>query len=87
MELNELIEKGEVFYSQEQSSDYGANYITGEDYVQWIAQVAILMEDVPLPNVMDKQLNDALENAVGNGKEYLEKIMGILKAVDNNNGE
>ncbi|SHF15180.1 hypothetical protein SAMN02745784_02980 [Tissierella praeacuta DSM 18095] len=84
MGLNELIKKGETFYNQVQSSEFGGDYIKGEDYEQWITEVAIHMEKESLPSVIKNRLDKTLENAVGNGAEYLETILGILKAVNKN---
>ncbi|MBX0319767.1 hypothetical protein [Shouchella clausii] len=78
----ELIELGsEVIKRNSRKSTYGDYYITGVEYEEWIARVVFFMDDNKgkFPKFLYDKVIKSAEEAVGNGPEHFEAIVGVLK--------
>jgi hypothetical protein len=79
--LDKLIDEGaKVRQSCIHGSGYEA-YMTGEDYEKWISKGILYMEKEHPKETLTVKFIKASETAVGNGPEYFDKMMGILKAL------
>lgn len=81
--VTNLIEQGEkVVRENYHSSDFG-EYISGVDYEEWIAKVIFFMEDnkEKFPTFLYERVIEAAGNAVGNGKQHFDRIIGVLRTV------
>ena len=89
--LNDLISEGMMVYQKcchhIEDGDgvvmigFPDNYIDGEDYEKWIAKCVIYMEKNHTDSALYGQFLETSKNAVGKDKTYYEKMMGILKAI------
>lgn len=89
--LNDLISEGMLVYQKcyHHIEDVGGvvmigisdHYIDGEDYEKWIAKCVIYMEKNHTNSALYNQFLATSENAVGRDKTHYEKMMGILKAI------
>ena len=80
--LVKLITVGEQVKQDNIREGMGNNYISGEDYENWIAKCIILLEsDSTLFNdTLVKKFIKASVNAVGNSESFYNTMIGILKA-------
>lgn len=80
--LDKLIEEGEkVRQSCCKNGETVGNYLDGEDYEKWIAKCIMFMEKNHKGETLTKRFISASEQAVGNGPEFYDTMMGILKAI------
>lgn len=85
MTLESLITEGEQVKARNgKNSSMGGYYITGEEYETWIAKCIIFLEDHQgeFSQTLIDRFRKASERAVGNGEEYYNTMMGILKALE-----
>lgn len=84
MTIKELITEGEQVKSKNTKSDSTGKIscISGEEYANWIAKCIIYLQRKKYNQEMTKRFIDEAKNAVGNGLEHYDKMMGILKAFD-----
>jgi hypothetical protein len=81
--LEQLIKEGEEVKSRNMKPGvYTDFYITGEEYEQWIAMCIIHLENNPeeYSAYLTDKFKKASEQAVGNGEEHYNTMIGILKA-------
>lgn len=81
--IRELISEGEkVIKISGKNSLYDKPYYDGEDYQKWISKCSIFMEMNFRNSEQYKEFLEASKSALGNGKEYYDKMIGILKAIN-----
>lgn len=80
--IDELIEDGErAILSCEQGKGMLGTYFKGEIYEIWISKCTLIVEKYYKDTELHKRFIEASEHAVGNGKEYYDTMMGVLKAI------
>ncbi|ARJ38026.1 hypothetical protein SporoP8_03425 [Sporosarcina ureae] len=82
--VDKLIEDGQIVVERnKEPAMYGGCYVTGVEYEEWIAKVIFLMEDNKenVPEFLYKRVIEAANNAVGNGTDHFDRIIGILKSL------
>lgn len=80
--ISELILEGEnVIQISQQKGLYDGPYFDGEQYVKWINKCVYIMEQNFKGSKWYENFISASNNAVGNGKEYYDVMIGVLKAI------
>lgn len=81
--LNDLIDEGEEVISNSYHivSCTGEYYYKGEQYEKWISKGKLLLYSYFNDNPLTRDFNYAASEAVGNGKEYYDTMIGVLKAL------
>lgn len=83
MNIKDLISEGEQVKQRNfTKGTYGTDYISGEEYERWIAKCVILLQRSKFNTEMTNRFVEVSKNAVGNGPERYDAMMGILKAFD-----
>lgn len=80
--IDNLITEGEVIIEKAVTSGlYGIPCYKGEEYETWISKCMYLMENYFKDTDWYNKFQSASKNAVGNGKEYYDTMIGVLKAI------
>lgn len=79
--LKNLINEGQEIRKQAKASSMGGEYISGEDYETWIAKCILFLEKNYPNQTLTKKFIAASERAVGNGTEFYDTMIGVLKAL------
>ncbi|MDX8367848.1 hypothetical protein [Cytobacillus sp. IB215665] len=77
----ELVELGKLVAERNKKpAMYDGYYITGAEYEEWISRVIFYLHDNKdkFPDFLYEKVTKAAEQAVGNGPEYFNEIIGVL---------
>ncbi|GAA0313699.1 hypothetical protein GCM10008967_00230 [Bacillus carboniphilus] len=82
--VEKLISNGqEVVNRNKQPGIYSDSYVSGVEYEEWIAKVIFFIDDnrKNIPEFLYNRVIEAAKDAVGNGTEYFDRIIGVLKSL------
>lgn len=79
--LEKLIAEGEQVRQTCATQGSRGPYFTGENYVKWMSKCTLFLENKYPDRTLTKKFIETTKNAIGNGAEYLDEMMGILKAL------
>lgn len=80
--LKQLITEGEQVKARNIKSGVGFNYISGEEYTNWIAKCVIFLQRGNYNKEMTERFIAESKTANGNDAKHYDTMMGILKAFD-----
>lgn len=81
-QIGELILDGERIIKTVGNRGLYGNYYTGEEYEKWISKCIIIMDKYFKESNLYAKFIEASKSAVGNGKEYYDTMIGVLKAIN-----
>lgn len=79
--LNELINRGNDVINQSCFGVDGYTYYSGDLYKQWISECEVFLDNFYPGQGIVRKFKQAGSRAVGNGSEYFNEMIGILKVL------
>lgn len=83
-QIEELINNGEkIVEANIHNRGDAFEYINGPDYESWISEAIFFLNEYYNGHILTDKFIKASENAVGNGLDYFNTMIGVLKALQN----
>lgn len=79
---NLILEGEDVKKRASRPSSYGRPYLVGEEYETWISKCIVILQKYFKQSELYEKFIQASKEAVGNGDNYYDTMIGVLKALE-----